>query len=129
MALWKVEPTYKKSCIERQYYNKDDKTICWEIGWRWGEFFIEVEGDETPVLEAGVDIFNCDYELSDWSSDDGCWEDYDYTNMTDEEIEEIQNFLDEGNSGFDLEGLGWIPTDGEMIIDCDVSVERVSDGQ
>ena len=127
MAIWKVEPTYKKSCIERQYYTKDGKTICEETGWRWGEFLIEVPDGETPELPPGTDIFSCDYELVDWSSDDGCWTDYEYTGMTEEEIAEIQEFFDEGNYAYELEEKGWNSSDGEMIIDCEMTFEKVED--
>jgi hypothetical protein len=41
MALWKIEPTFKKSLLERCYYFKDGKTMMIETGWRWGEFTCE----------------------------------------------------------------------------------------
>jgi hypothetical protein len=27
MALWKIEPTWKKSIVERQYYHNGDNTV------------------------------------------------------------------------------------------------------
>lgn len=125
MATWKVTPTWKKSCVEKQYYTKDGMTIVQETGWRWGEFYIETEDDETPVLEEGVDIFSCDYDLQDWSTDDGCWEDIEYINVPEDEQERIQEFLDEGNSIYDLEEQGWIASDGEMFITCEMEIEKV----
>lgn len=127
MALWKVEPTYKKSCVEKQTYRKDGKYITEETGWRWGEFIIETETDEPPVFEDGVDIFSCGYELVDWSTDDGCWVDYEYSGMTEEEIVAMQEWFDEGNSLYELEDDGWSQGDGEMFITCELSIERVED--
>jgi hypothetical protein len=124
MALWKIEPTWKKSVIERTHFHKDDKTIIVETGWRWGEFTCETEGDEPPVLEEGVDLFDCGYDIEMQYCDDGCWEDYEYEGMTEEEIVEVQNFLDE-NSFFDLEEDGWTCGDTEMIMSCEPSIERV----
>ena len=124
MALWKVEPTYKKSCVEKQTYRKDGKYITEETGWRWGEFIIETETDEPPVLESGVDIFSCGYDLVDWSSDDGCWVDYEYKGMTEEEIVTKQEWFDDGNSIWDLESDGWSQDDTEMFITCELSIER-----
>ena len=123
MALWKVTPNFKKSCVERQYFTKGDKTIVQEIGWRWGEFFIETEDGTPPELEEGVDIFSCDYELQDWSTDDGCWEEYEYTGFTEEEQEEMQEWLEE-NSAYELEEDGWTPVEGEMFIQCEMTIEK-----
>jgi hypothetical protein len=127
MALWKIEPTWKKSCVERNHFTKDGKEIIVETGWRWGEFYIRTEGDTPPEFNAGDDIFfTPDAELEDFSTDDGCWEDYDFEGMSEEEIEEVQEFLEE-NSYLDLEELGWVSGDSEMIITCDVTIEKVED--
>lgn len=123
-TTWKIEPTYKKSLRERNHYYKDDKTIIVETGWRWGEFTITTETDEPPVLEAGVDLFDCGYEVEMQYCDDGCWEDYEYENMSEEEIAEVEAFMEE-NSFLDLEQIGWCSGDSEMIVDCDLSIEKV----
>jgi hypothetical protein len=125
MALWKVEPVFKKSCIEQQTYSKDGKSITEETGWRWGEFIIETEDDEPPVLEKAVDIFNCDYELVDWSTNDGCWVDHTYSGMTEEEIVTMQSRFDDGISLYELEDEGWLQGDGAMFISCELSIEKV----
>ncbi len=122
MARWRITPTWKKSIIERQYWHKDHQTITHEIGWRWGEFFIETEDDNPPPLEAGVDMFNCGYDCDDWSTDDGCWEETDFDEVDDQE--EMELFLEE-NSVFDLEEQGWVLGDSEMIIDCELEIEKV----
>jgi hypothetical protein len=124
MATWKITPTWKKSVIERQTWTKEgvDGCIEHEIGWRYGEFIIETEGDEPPVLEAGVNIF--DYECDDWSTDDGCWEETDVGLEEGEERDRLEEFLEE-NSIFDLEEEGWVMDECEMIIDCDMNIEKV----
>lgn len=128
MAMWKVEPTWKKSLSEIQYWTKDGKTIEYETGWRWGTFYYNTEGDEPPVIEDGTDLFCVDdADLEDWSTDDGCWDDYTFHNMTEEEQEEIQNYFDEGNSVYDLEEQGWIMSDSEMIVSCDVEITKEED--
>jgi hypothetical protein len=124
MALWKVEPTWKKSLAERSHYTKDGKEIIIETGWRWGEFTIETEDDEPPVLEEGVDLFDCGYEVEMQYCDDGCWEEREFFGFTDEEEETMNEWLDE-NSWLDLEEEGWIPSENEMIMSCEPSIEKV----
>jgi hypothetical protein len=124
MALWKVEPTWKKSLAERSHYTKDGKEIIIETGWRWGEFTIETEDDEPPVLEEGVDLFDCGYEVEMQYCDDGCWEEREFFGFTDEEEEAMNEWLDE-NSWLDLEEEGWTPSENEMIMSCEPSIEKV----
>ena len=124
MAVWKIEPTWKKSLAERSHYTKDDKEIIIETGWRWGEFIIETEDDEPPVLEEGVDLFDCDYEVEMQYCDDGCWEEREFFGFTDEEEEAMNEWLDE-NSWLDLEEEGWTPSENEMIMSCEPSIEKV----
>ena len=126
MATWKITPDMKKSCIEKMYFHKDGKTIIYETGWRWGEFFLETDDDNPPEIEPGDYIFSCGYELSDWSTDDGCWGDYELIGLTEEEQEEMMDWLEE-NSPLDLEERGWIPTETEMIIESDMTIERVDE--
>jgi hypothetical protein len=126
MALWKIEPTWKKSLIERMHFHKDDKTIVVETGWRWGEFTCETEDDNPPLIEAGTDLFNCDYLVEMQETTDGCWEEREFYGFTDEEEEAMTEWLDE-NSAWDLEDAGWSQGDCEMIIDCDPSIEKLED--
>ena len=128
MALWKITTDWKKSTIERQYWSKPGLPgyICHEIGWRWGEFFIE--SDEKPDLEPGVDMFSCGYDCDDWSTDDGCWEETEIDLADEEERAKIEEFLEE-NSIYDLEEEGWVMDECEMIIDCDLSIEEVKDDE
>jgi hypothetical protein len=124
MATWKIEPTWKKSLVEKNYFEKDGKTIIAEIGWRWGEFSCETEDDEPPVLEEGVDLFSTGYDIEMEYCDDGCWEEFEFEGFDEDEEEEMREWLD-NNSYLDLEEEGWTPTECEMIMTCKPSVEKV----
>jgi hypothetical protein len=126
MATWKVTPQWKKSIIERQFWTKDDNTFVYETCWRGGEFTVETEDDEPPELEPGVDILNCGYESEMVETFDGCSEDYDFDDCDEETQEWLEEFL-EDNSVFDLEEHGWYSSDCEMIIDCEMNIERIDD--
>jgi len=45
MAEWIIEPTMKKSLVERLEYLNGKKRIVVETGWRWGSFSCTTEGD------------------------------------------------------------------------------------
>lgn len=124
MAEWSVKPIWKKSIIERQEWLKGDNRFIVETGWRWGEFTVYTDDDNPPELEPGVDMFNCGYESEMVETSDGCWEEHDMDECDDETQAWLAIFLEE-NSVFDLEEEGWIPGDTEMIIDCDMLIERV----
>jgi hypothetical protein len=126
MALWKIEPSWKKSLAERIHFHKDDKTIIIETGWRWGEFTCETEGDEPPVIEEGTDLYDCGYDVELQYCDDGCWEEREFEGFTEEEEEAMNEWLDE-NSSFDLEEEGWDFGDTEMIITCDPLIELIKE--
>ena len=132
MALWKIEPTFKKSLIDINYWeNEKGQTIRHETGWRWGEFFIRTEDDTPPdlPLNGGFDILSCGYDLEDWSTDDGCWEDYEFDGFDEDEETVLQEWIDE-NSIFDLEdkeGERWIATESEMMIECPITIEKVEE--
>ena len=57
--------------------------------------------------------------------DDCCWEEHDLDDCDDETREWLENFFEEGNSWLDLEDNGWSNDDCEMIINCEMSIERV----
>ena len=127
MALWKLEPTWKKSLIERIYYIKGNNRFMAETGWRWGEFTVETDDDNEPVIEAGTDLWNCDYTVEMIELSDGCWEEHDMDDCDEETTEWLENFFEEGGSYLDLEDEGWTQTDAEMIIDCDPEFEKLED--
>ena len=88
MTLIKIEPTYKKSTIEIEFFNREDGTqVEVETGWRWGTFYADVTDEEMDELkehnEANKDGSSWDsFEigtLTDFQMDntwDGCWMDF-----------------------------------------------------
>lgn len=126
MAEWKVTPNWKKSVIERQEFIKDDNKVIIETGWRWGEFVVYTEDDTPPNLEPGVDIYDCGYDAELVECTDGCWEERDMDDCDEETQAWLEEFLDE-NSYFDLEEHGWLQGDTEMIIDCEMTIERIDE--
>lgn len=125
MAEWSVKPEWKKSIIERNYLVKDGQTLVVETGWRWGEFIVYTDDDNPPDIEAGVNIYDCGYESELVETNDGCWEEMDYDECDPETQEWLEEFFEEGNSWLDLEEHGWYQDECEMIIDCDLIIERV----
>ncbi len=124
MAIWSVKPQWKKSIIERQYWSKDDDSFIYETGWRWGEFHVTTEDDNPPDLKPGVDIYNCGYDAELYETTDGCWDECDFDDCSDEAREFLEEFLEE-NSVFDLEEHGWYSNETEMIIDCEMDIEML----
>lgn len=125
MAVWKIEPSWKKSLIERQYYYKDGNRIMIETGWRWGSFECETEDENVPNISAGDDLWDCDYSVEMIETWDGCWEEHDMDDCDEETQQWLEEFFEEGNSWLDLEEHGWVQGDAEMIIDCDPIFERL----
>jgi hypothetical protein len=123
MASWTIEPMWKKSLREIMYFSKDDKQITVETGWRWGQFTCETEDDTPPVIKEGIDLYSQGYDVEMYECIDGCWEDYEFEGFSEEEEEEMREWLDE-NSFLDLEEDGWMQTDCEMIIDNEIKVEK-----
>lgn len=122
MALWKIEPTFKKSIVERNYFHKDDNTFVVETGWRWGSFTCETEDGLPPKISEGDDLWNCDYTVELEETWDGCWEDHDMDECDEETQEWLETFLEE-NSYMDLEEHGWVSGDSEMIMNCEPKFE------
>ena len=126
MARWNIQPSYKKSVIERTHFYKEGKSIIIETGWRWGEFICETEDDNPPLIENGTDLFDCGYEVELQECFDGCWEEREFYGFTEEEQSAMEEWLDE-NSAWDLESEGWDFGDSEMIMGCDPVIERVEE--
>ena len=124
MAHWKIEPSWKKSIIERMYYHKDGNMVMVETGWRWGEFECETEDENIPNIKADTDLFNCDYSVEMNETWDGCWEEHEFYGFTEKQEEKMREWLEE-NSVFDLEEKGWINSDTEMIINCEPEITRI----
>ena len=130
---WKIEPEWKKSITQVETWtNKEGQRIVYSLGWRWGTYTVEAPEDTTieQFLEEydedeGVNITE-DFELIDAEESDGVWDDYDFYNMTEEEEEGIREFLEEGNSIFELEEHGWTLIDSYTTITGPLSIEEVN---
>jgi len=123
MAIWTIKPEEKKSLTERNHLYKDENHVIIETGWRWGEFTIETEDDEPPVLEMGVDLYNCDYDVELVETIDSCWDDVDMEECDEETKEWLEEFFNDGNDWLELEDNGWTQTDSEMIVNCGLIIE------
>lgn len=126
---WKITPSTKKSILDKTYWIKGDMRICQEVGWRWGEFFVDPMPDVTiEEYLSGKDdeiILNEEFDVIDFSTEDGCWEEYTYSeDMTDEEIEAIEEFLEDGGN---LDEDGWTIIDSAVVIQGDIEIEEVND--
>ena len=122
MAHWKVSTLEKKSCLEREIWTKDDKTIVHVTGYRWGTFTVETTDDNPPSNMTtenpdGVDIYGGDlgdnvesYDLI--SMDDGWYADFEFENITDEEQEELLEAMEDDYYNY-LDDNGWSNDDTE----------------
>jgi hypothetical protein len=136
MATWTVSTYYKKSCQETEYWSQKngDGKLIFTNGFRYGKWTVETTDDNPPEFEfvevPGGDgkrdsIDMCDCEVNNIESvdlvemfDGGCWVDTEFEDLTEEEEEEIQEFINE-NSIYDLEEREkdpWYHTDTQWWI-------------
>ena len=135
MAQWTVSTYYKKSCQEVEHWvrREGEGRLTVTNGFRYGEWTVETSDDEHPEFKFtevpggdgkkdSIDMLNC--EVNNIESvelvemfDGGCWYDVDFEDLTDEEEEEIQEFIDE-NSVYELEDRddGWYNDETEWWI-------------
>jgi hypothetical protein len=128
MAFWTVKTYHKKSCEQHEYFvQREGKGRIKVIdGFRWATFTIETDDDKFPEFEFtevpggdgacdSLNLFSCEAnnivgsEL-DEMFDGGCWGDIEFEGLTDEEEEELQEFIDE-------EGIYALEDNGEWYID------------
>lgn len=53
MKYYRIEPTYKKAVVDYISFTKDGVTATKELGWRWGEFMINVPETDEEILAWG----------------------------------------------------------------------------
>jgi hypothetical protein len=141
MTLIKIEPTYKKSTIEIEFFNREDGTqVEVETGWRWGTFYADVTDDEMDELkehnEANKDGSSWDSfeigELTGFEMDntfDGCWMDFrvwnkDWTQEQRDALrEEIELACEEGDWFEWLEEHDFSPWEMETYIVGELNIE------
>ena len=120
MAMWTVKTYHKKNVQEVEHWVRQKGTgkITVTNGFRWGEFTVETSDDNPPEFEfaevpggngAKDSINMLDCEVNNIESvelismdDGGCWYDIEYSGLTLEEEEELEEFIDE-NSVYELE--------------------------
>ena len=77
MKHFLIEPTYKKSLIEKTLYRRNDEEgniifLEKELGWRWGSFMISVPENKEEVLEFIKDEgYAGDDAILNWASNYG----------------------------------------------------------
>ena len=144
MKRYNIEPTYKKSVVEYNAYQKtlEDGTVVkatLEIGWRWGDFDILVPETEAEVLEWAQEKMGVDDTY--FSSVTEVFEDYGeetYEGMkqhflpdADEEFHEIDDYMYEMNSTWDGCWEDWtvnVYGDNKEDYDVDELREQVEEG-
>ena len=134
MAIWTVKTYHKKNVQENEtFVQRNGKgRITTANGFRWGEWTVETSDDNPPEFEFtevpggdgardSIDMLSCCVnnieEVELVSMDDGgCWYDIEFEGLTEEEEEELQEFIDE-NSIYELEDSGdWYQDDTEWWI-------------
>jgi len=134
MAIWTVKTYHKKNVQENEtFVQRNGKgRITTANGFRWGEWTVETSDDNPPEFEFtevpggddardSIDMLSCCVnnieEVELVSMDDGgCWYDIEFEVLTEEEEEELQEFIDE-NSIYELEDSGdWYQDDTEWWI-------------
>jgi len=136
MATWIVSTHYKKSCQEVEHWvQREGKgRITVTNGFRFGEWTVETTDDNPPKFEFtevpggdgmkdSINMLDC--EVNNIESvelvemfDGGCWYDVEIDGLTEEDKEEIQEFIDE-NSIYELEDReedSWYNDDTEWWI-------------
>ena len=135
MAFWIVKTHYKKSCEQHEHYVQRNGTgrITVKDGYRFCTFRVETDNDNFPEFEFvqvpggdgktdSLDMYSCEAnniissEMIDML-DGGCWGDTEIEGIEDDnEIEELQEFIDE-NGAYALEDEGdWYLEDTEVYI-------------
>jgi hypothetical protein len=120
MAIWTVRTHYKKNVQEVEMYVQRDGhgKVTVTNGFRWGSWTVETSDDNPPEFEFtevpggdgkkdSINMLDCcennidNVELIDMD-DGGCWYDIEVEGLSEEEEEEIREFLEE-NSPYELE--------------------------
>jgi len=120
MAIWKVRAYHKKNVQEVEHWvrREGQGRITVTNGFRWGEWTVETSDDNPPEFEFtevpggdgkkdSINMLDC--EINNIESvelismdDGGCWYDIEFSGLTLEEEEELEEFIEE-NSIYDLE--------------------------
>lgn len=132
-----VEPAVKKSFVEFECFRKGDKYVRVETGWRYGDLNVTITNEEEQnylqeVLDSdGEEAFDAqefeDIEmLSTW---DGCWQEYHYVGVEEDEQEILQEGMDEEGFWDYLQENGWETVDLETYIYNGITVTEYDGNQ
>jgi len=132
---YRVEPTYKKSVVEREIFENEDKTkyVCLQELWRWGEYLITPQNeDEVEMLMTGIeeDEGICVTDFEEWELDntwDGCATDFEFWGKGWESEEAKEAFEEEYFEKYyeAFEEHDFMSIDCEVYINCKVTAVEV----
>ena len=135
LIQYKVSTRYKKSVAEVEYYTKDGKTVAYTTGWRWGyvtllvpegtDLAAELDAENNEVLE----IDDLEYEVYDREMDVGCWDEWDYGELDDDEIAAIDEAFEEEGDAYSalVDILGWEQNDSELSFSGPLDIENMGE--
>ena len=134
MATWTVSTYYKKSCQEVEHWVRQEGKgkITTINGFRYGEWTVETSDDNPPEFEFtevpggdgkkdSINMLDCCYNNIEDAElvemfDGGCWGGWEIAGVSEEEEEELNEFLEEHGS-WDLEEEGeWYLDETEVWI-------------
>ena len=123
MTIWKITSKAKKGIFETEVYENEGKYLNYITQWRWGYVKLEVPENIDLRFECkDFDEFskrNCVHffkerpdfirlELVEQNFFDGVWDDWNYRDLTDKEIEAIKFSCEKEDNVHDgLSELGW----------------------
>jgi len=137
MPLIKLEPTYKKSVFECEFFKNEETgvQIEYEQGWRWGTFYANVTDEELAELREhnkyceennSWESFEIsaltDFEMNDtW---DGVWGDIRVwkADWTEEQREELKQEIESSEDWWD-----WLMENNYDPFDCETHISGVID--
>jgi hypothetical protein len=132
---YKVSTRHKKSITEIEYFRKDDKTITYSTGWRWGYVTLLVPEDVDLIAELDpenndeVEIDELGYDINDRDLDDGCWDEWDYGDLDDEAIAVIEETVEEEGDAYSalVDVLEWDQHDSILLFSGPLDIENMGE--
>ena len=138
MKRYRVEPRFKKSIIECEFFKHPTEkgTVEVDVCWRGGEYFVDIDQeneDEVEMMQDAIDHPDETFEVTsfeNWELDntfDGCSEDMYYHGVDFDEDEFTEEYYesDMGSWEFLVEERGWESFDCEIYIHNGVKIEEV----
>lgn len=125
MTTWLITPKWRKRVIKQETYVKGQESFIHEVGFLSGKFKIHTDEEIEPTIVKGIDILHCDYKIEIVEINDECWERVYY--YCDEPTKYwVEDLLDDCKLK-EIDYYGWKMAKKEIIIKCDVSIERINE--